>query len=76
MTVRKKNDARAGARWLCMTAVVALGRTVAGSAVSGLDGELWVDGRSRALYTLSDLRARSRFELVYTLSDLHPKRSG
>ena len=47
MTVRKKNDARAGARSLCMTAVVALGRNVAGSAVSGLAGELWVDGRSR-----------------------------
>ena len=48
MTVRKKNDARAGARSLCMTAVVALGRNVAGSAVSGLASELWVDGRSRA----------------------------
>ena len=44
----KKNDARAGARSLYMTAMVALGQAVAGSAVGGLAGELWVDGRSRA----------------------------
>ena len=48
MTGRKKNDARAGARSLYMTAVMADGWTVAGSAVGCLASELWVDGRSRA----------------------------
>ena len=48
MTGRKKNDARAGARSIYMTAMIADGWTVAGSAVGCLASELWVDGRSRA----------------------------